>query len=583
MTAKTLCIKYAARYPRQEDYDVLELREGVNVIVGEMQAGKTKWLQMIDFVLGDPGNAEDAFDKELADKYERIALTLDIGGREFVIERRWKEVGAKLKIFVNEEGMAAKQFSQFILGELDIPLIQVPSGSPYSDRTWPELSWRELLRHMYKQELLWSDFAQKQAEVVRSACILHFLDAAKHLYSDEFGQFVAKQKEKAKLEAQKTVFVGVMQDLAVDLVGQPEMTVSVTPDSINASRNRLTDRLADIESKRANLLEFADHQNSVRDPGYDAAKQHLESLHRELGALESERNQTIRRRTELSGYAKTLEAELARFARAKAGASALADLKVTHCPACDQEVPDHRYSPDRCQVCGQVHVSAINDASAGKRRIEFEEQQVTEELDELRKLIAELQQEAHVLDARITDTQQAIDAEQRAIAAAQTLAVRAIPPELALLDREAGKISAQFAQLDRIERSLGSREEMNAQIARLEEEITALDAEIKRVTPNVNYQELGDLISDRMNDYLNTLNADRLSRWKTGRVSVRLRKDSFEIFLDDQPWAVKAGGTANYIVQLAYHYALFSLTKNGCYNYPGFLIIDFPPHFATAC
>ena len=54
MTAKTLCIKNAARYPRQEEYDVLALKEGVNVIVGEMNAGKTKWLQMIDFVLGDP-------------------------------------------------------------------------------------------------------------------------------------------------------------------------------------------------------------------------------------------------------------------------------------------------------------------------------------------------------------------------------------------------------------------------------------------------------------------------------------------------------------------------------------------------
>ena len=135
---------------------------------------------------------------------------------------------------------------------------------------------------------------------------------------------------------------------------------------------------------------------------------------------------------------------------------------------------------------------------------------------------------------------------------------------------------------DRVARSLGTREQMSARIAALDEEIAALDAEIKSITPSVNYGDLGDLVADRMNDYLNSLNADRLSKWKTGRVSVKLRRDDLDIMLDEQLWTAKAGGTAQYIVQLAYHYALFSLTKDGHYNYPGLLIIDFPPHFAKA-
>lgn len=582
MTAKILRIKSATRFPMDGDYDRLELEEGVNVIVGEMNTGKTKWLQMIDFALGDQGSPEDAFAKELADKYERIAIALEIDGEEIAVERRWREVGAKTKIFVNEEGMTPKQFSEFILGKLNIPLINVPSGNPYGDRTWPELSWRELYRHIYKQESLWSDLVQKQAEVVRSACILQFLDVAKNLYSEAYGLLVAKQKEKAKLEAQKDVFVGVMQDLAVDLVRQPEMTVSVTPDSINASRKRLNDRLVEIEKQHAELLCVVDKDSSAKSKGYTAAKEHLESLHRELGGLEGERNQNVRRRTELVEYSKTLETELGKFARAKTGVTVFADLKVTHCPACDQAVPAPRSDSNRCHLCGQQHVSAAADETAGKRRIDFEEQQVSEELDELKKLIAELDQEKQAFDARITDVGQAIRGEQRAIRDAQALAVRAIPPELSLLDQEAGRISAEQAQLDRVARSLGTREQMSARIAALDEEIAALDAEIKSITPSVNYGDLGDLVADRMNDYLNSLNADRLSKWKTGRVSVKLRRDDLDIMLDEQLWTAKAGGTAQYIVQLAYHYALFSLTKDGHYNYPGLLIIDFPPHFAKA-
>jgi len=153
---------------------------------------------------------------------------------------------------------------------------------------------------------------------------------------------------------------------------------------------------------------------------------------------------------------------------------------------------------------------------------------------------------------------------------------------LALFDQEAGRIMSQLQQLQRLERILGTREEMNTKISVLEEEIDTLDAEIKRLTPTIDYEGLGDLLSDRMNTYLNLVKADSFSRWKTGRVSIKLRKDTFNLFLDEQPWTVKAGGTAYNIIQIAYQYALLSLSKDEQYNYPGILIIDFPPHFSKA-
>lgn len=582
MTSKKMHILNAGRYPVQDDHDILTFKEGVNVIVGELNAGKTKWLQMIDFVLGDDGKPEDAFDKELAEKYDRVALTVVIGGEEFNIERRWKEAGAKSKIFVNDEGKTSKQFSEFILGKLEIPIIHVPSGNPYADRTWPVLSWREMFRHMYKQERFWSDFAQKQAEVVRSACILHFLNAATSLYPNEYGVLVSKKKEKDRLEAQKDVFVGVLQDVAVEVVGQPEMTVAVTPESILETRQRLTARLTEIDSAKNAIFETYDKKTSIDTPEFDIAKTNLESLHQELGKVENGRNEIVRRYSELTEYGKTLEAELTRFERVKAGASVFADLKVTHCPACDQEIKNQNHDPDRCPVCGRIHVGANDDISAGSRRIEFEKQQVSEELDELRRLIKELEQELRSFDVQISEIVHRIQEEKRSVNSARALSVRAIPPELALFDQEAGRIMSQLQQLQRLERILGTREEMNTKISALEEEIDTLDAEIKRLTPTIDYEGLGDLLSDRMNTYLNLVKADSFSRWKTGRVSIKLRKDTFNLFLDEQPWTVKAGGTAYNIIQIAYQYALLSLSKDEQYNYPGILIIDFPPHFSKA-
>lgn len=582
MTARKIRIKQAVRYPIEDDHDSLELKPGVNVIVGELQAGKTTWLRMIDYVLGDTGKVDEAFDAALAEKYERVVVTLGIDDEDIVVERRWKEAGAKSKIFVNGEKNAPLEFSTFLLEKLNIPVIHIPSGNPY-ERTWHELSWRELFRHIYKQERQWSGFAEKQPEVTRSACILHFLDTATSLYPEEFMERVAKKKERDRLEAQKDVFVGVMQDLAVDLVGQLGMTVAVTPDSVATSRQRLRNRLAAIETQRAALFDDFDKQNSIGTAvNFDVMRGRLLGLHGELGKAEAQRNDTARRQAELVAYSASLTAELERLARAKAGASVFADLRVTHCPACDQEVPDRASSPDRCSVCGQIHLERQGDNAAGTRRIEFEEQQVAEEREELNRLVGELDQELKALSIQIANINHRISSETRTVAAAQSLAVRAVPPDIALLDQEVGQIDEQLQQLDRVERAIGSRDDMNAKIATLDARIGELDIEINQLTPTIDFGSLGDLIADRMNDYLNLVNADSLSRWKTGRVTVRLRRDDLEVYLDNQRWTVKAGGTATCMIQIAYHYALLSLTKDGKYNYPGFLIVDFPPQFLKA-
>jgi predicted nucleic acid-binding Zn-ribbon protein len=282
----------------------------------------------------------------------------------------------------------------------------------------------------------------------------------------------------------------------------------------------------------------------------------------ELGKAEAQRNDTARRQAELVAYSASLTAELERLARAKAGASVFADLRVTHCPACDQEVPDRTSSPDRCSVCGQIHVEHHSDDAAGARRIEFEEQQVAEEREELNGLVGKLDQEMKALSIQIANINHRISTETRTVAAAQSLAVRAVPPDIALLDQEVGQIDEQLQQLSRVERAIGSRDEMSAKIAELNAQIVELDIEIKRLTPTIDFGSLGDLIADRMNDYLNLVNTDSLSRWKTGRVTVRLRREDFEVYLDNQRWTVKAGGTAACMIQIAYHYALLSLTKD---------------------
>ncbi len=139
--------------------EALTFLPGVNVLVGSPNTGKTKWLQTLDHLLGDPTSIDATFDEQLLAKYDSATVELLVGDECLYVERRWKEAGGKTKIFVNKEAMPAREFQHLLLGKLGIPLLHFPKGNPLSGQTWPELSFRMLLRHIYRQQRFWSGIA----------------------------------------------------------------------------------------------------------------------------------------------------------------------------------------------------------------------------------------------------------------------------------------------------------------------------------------------------------------------------------------------------------------------------------------
>ena len=76
----------------------LPFAPGLNTLVGRPNTGKTVWLTMLDYVLGDRSPIEHALFADLANKYSIIRAVLRLeGGVETVIERRWKEPGSNIR------------------------------------------------------------------------------------------------------------------------------------------------------------------------------------------------------------------------------------------------------------------------------------------------------------------------------------------------------------------------------------------------------------------------------------------------------------------------------------------------------
>jgi hypothetical protein len=130
----------------------LQFAPGVNLLVGRPNTGKTKWLQTFDYLLGDISNNpfEGTEEDGLAEKYDAAGAEFIIGEERLWIERRWREPGAKTQVFVDGEGIAARDFRQFLMQKLGIPLLNFPKGNPMSGQTWPDLSFRIFFRHIYR-------------------------------------------------------------------------------------------------------------------------------------------------------------------------------------------------------------------------------------------------------------------------------------------------------------------------------------------------------------------------------------------------------------------------------------------------
>ncbi|MEM1308302.1 MAG: hypothetical protein AAGF98_02175, partial [Cyanobacteria bacterium P01_H01_bin.153] len=111
MATKTLVLKQLSRTPKTGDFDELNFESGMNLIVGEKRTGKTQWLRMLNYLMGDRGTVEDAFDEALVKKYDSIKGIFSIDGEEIILERYWKQAGSKGKIFINGEPILAENFS----------------------------------------------------------------------------------------------------------------------------------------------------------------------------------------------------------------------------------------------------------------------------------------------------------------------------------------------------------------------------------------------------------------------------------------------------------------------------------------
>lgn len=166
----------------------LAFDDGLNFVVGPPNAGKSQWIRMLDYLFADSEPFLNRFPGENFTHYDSIAAIARIGPEVFRLERFMHLDGMKTKVAVDGKALDLKSFQHWLLDKLDYPLVRYPKGMSSLEQTWPELSFRTLYRHIYRQQRFWTDLADRQTAVETSACLLQFLGLAAEVYNEDLEQ-----------------------------------------------------------------------------------------------------------------------------------------------------------------------------------------------------------------------------------------------------------------------------------------------------------------------------------------------------------------------------------------------------------
>jgi len=563
--------------------ETLEFQTGVNVFVGPPNTGKTKWLQTLDFLFGDIGaNPYETADSEgLAEKYDAAGAWLQIGGDAVRIERRWNEPGAKGKVFVGDEGMLARDFQHWLMEKLAIPVVNFPKGNPMSGQTWPELSFRSLLRHIHRQQRFWSGLVDLQPDAEFHAGLLSFLGLADRVYSEDYGVLVRIRLEALNLKARREQYGQTLNDLAIDLLDAEDVRLGVNDITILAAQQRLRDMVDKLQDERMRILAEASartvpaaQRSRVADLSHARAQalEVLTTLSRKRQAAEERLKDVVR-------YRKDLADEIERMARAADAGDILSDLRVTHCPACDQTLKA-AYVPDHCFVCHQRLPDDPGIEGLGVVRLRFEQDRLKSELKEADDLVDVLRRDVEKQASETRSAEEALRMIEVELRPARQAVGALAQADVSAIDVVLGQAAERAKQMDRVTAALELGKSLTAQVQRLEDQIKPLAERVDESFRAIDFDAAAQLLEDGMNAYLVALNRERPLTWKHNRVEVDLTRSSVSFRVGRKKWQGALGGTDTLYFLMAYNYGLLSLSPHPRTHYPGLAIIDVPGEFS---
>jgi hypothetical protein len=563
----SLRIEALKLFGREGEVDVFQFTDAT-LIVGPPNSSKTTILRMIDFCLGVEDSAASHLGPNVANAYLGIELEMSLGAEGHSVRRSFdRSFGPVTRLQVDDSTQSVDDFRDWIMEALGWPLLQIPRGRVAQSATERvPLSFRTLLRHIYRREDSWYEFASREEEFHRRAVLAFYLGLAESRYSGEGFALGEKRRDAQQAEADFRA-IDALADRTVRRVTEELGLDSVGSSQLLAAQAQVQSDRSEAETARQEILEAMRANEGFSSA---TAAEH-EAVQGELQALSDAVNGLAQT---ADGYRRAVEsakAEQDRLQRAEAAVGLFTGLPVTQCPVCAQAPPITPASGaaiGECYLCRQ----AVGPDTR-RQRIKLEIAVLEREAAELGEVIARTDAELAALRSQVEELllrrrslEVRMDEERRDF-------VSPFLSEVEVLNRTIGGLDQRSAALTGLEDLLAQRA---SAAARLDVALRAVDEaeeawnrrSVDRRTANRRCQ----LFTDRMNDFLGA----RQFRWDFPRVWIDSDDLSFHIGASD--WDTAIGGESRVLFFLAYHYALLYLPNDltGEAYPPGLAILDNP-------
>ena len=268
-------------------------------------------------------------------------------------------------------------------------------------------------------------------------------------------------------------------------------------------------------------------------------------------------------------------AELGRLQRAKDAGTALADLKATHCPVCDQQVKKEQ-NDSACYLCHQSLAYSAPATGDTVHRLTFELDRLSADKKEVTELVKSLKSTRQMHYAAIRTIRSKASQISELLKPVRMATAAVIPPQVAEIEMEVGRRVERIEQLKRIRESLDKQQLINSQIQDIQSRVDELEPEVNKRNASLDFETPSDLMTHAMNDYTRSLKVNNESMWKQQPIRFNLTKHDVRIRVGKQPWGDQLGETNTIYFMLAYHYALLASSNYVHSRYPKFLMFELP-------
>lgn len=579
--AETITIKNISRITKDDTIETITFSQGVNTIIGQPNAGKSTWIRHLDFLLGRNKAIKDVFhDEELGLKYVEINGVFEIADEKITVTRRPFDSGLATKVILNDEVLDTDEFSKKILEKLRIPnTLKFPKGNPYTT-PWIDLTFRILFRHIYRSENSWDDIADKQPNNEQYAAQHQIFGTSHIVYSHILDTSIINEKELARLEAQKAEYKNILSRIAQEMAPKDDNDPlsNASKIEIDARIAKLELELSEIAAKRERLInnELESREDSQLLKSYAEEKANLVKNKLDIEDSISDISTKIDRFTTLGSL---LSDELNKLKRTKSS-SKISDIKVTHCPACDQEVDKTIPTDnDTCFLCHQhITHSAPNNSY---NRIEFELKQLEEEQKEINEIIQKLNRNISDLRYQEQAYNERLNYINRQLTPVnKTMFI--IDSNISAIDIERGSIMEKIETYNRLKRNILRKEQYNKEIKILETKIETAQKKYTEETSLIDFETIADDLTEGMQYYVDNIARLNSDTWKhKGHITASINETRVSFYVNNKSWN-SLGALDKDIFLLSYQFGLLTLTRNKKYNYPGLVIIDLPAQIAQA-